>query len=107
MNTFTALADKTRREIVLIVAREGEVTVARICDNFDISPPAVSQHLKILKEAKVLKVSKMAQKRIYSIDRSAFNEMEDWLSEVKNLWNRRLDSLDQYLTNLKNEEDKK
>lgn len=104
MNSFTALADKTRREIVLIVAREGEVSVAKICENFEISPPAVSQHLKLLKESNVLKVTKKAQQRIYSLNESGINEIESWLDEVKSLWNRRLDALDDYLTQLKNEE---
>lgn len=103
MNAFAALADNTRREIVKLVARNGELTSTEISQNFRMSPPAISQHLKVLKEAEVLHMKKEAQKRIYSLNKSGINEMEDWLLDIKNLWNKRLDNLGKYLLKIKKE----
>ncbi|BDA80281.1 hypothetical protein LPTSP3_g32110 [Leptospira kobayashii] len=68
-----------------------------------MSSPAISQHLKVLKEAKVLRMKKEAQKRIYSLDDSGIGEMEDWLLDIRNLWNKRLDNLEKYLLKIKKE----
>jgi len=103
MNVFSALADDTRREIVRLVAKNGELTSTEISQNFKMSFPAISQHLKILKEADVLQMKKDAQKRVYSLNDSGMSEMEDWLLEIKNLWNKRLDHLDRYLMKMKKE----
>jgi DNA-binding transcriptional ArsR family regulator len=103
MNAFAALADDTRREIVRLVAINGELNSTEISQNFKMSPPAISQHLKILREAKVLHVKKDAQKRIYSLNDAGVNEMEKWLIDIKNLWNKRLDNLEKYLLKVKKE----
>ncbi|AXR60266.1 ArsR/SmtB family transcription factor [Leptospira mayottensis] len=103
MNAFAALSDDTRREIVKLVAKNGELTSTEISQNFKMSPPAISQHLKVLKEAKVLHMKKEAQKRIYSLNDSGMNEMENWLLDIKNLWNKRLDNLDKYVLKIKKE----
>ncbi|WP_374080133.1 ArsR/SmtB family transcription factor [Bdellovibrio bacteriovorus] len=103
MNAFAALSDDTRREIVRLVAKNGELTSTEISHRFKMSPPAISQHLKILKEAKVLKMKKDAQKRIYSINDSGLHEVEDWLLDIRNLWNARLDNLEKYLLKMKRE----
>lgn len=103
MNAFTALADNTRREIVRLVARNGELTSTRISRNFSMSAPAISQHLNVLQEAKILLMKKDAQKRIYSLNASGMDEVEDWLLDVKKLWNKRLDNLEKYLLEMKEE----
>ncbi len=104
MNAFTALADDTRREIVLMLAEQGELSASEISNKFSMSAPAVSQHLKVLREAKVVQMKKQAQKRLYSIDQSGINEVGDWLSELKKLWNKRFDALDEYLLELNKQE---
>lgn len=103
MNAFAALADDTRREIVRLVAKKGSLTSTEISERFKVSPPAISQHLKVLREAEILRMSKDAQKRIYSLNDSGMNEMEDWLREIKDLWNQRLDKLEKYLLKVKKE----
>jgi DNA-binding transcriptional ArsR family regulator len=103
MNAFAALADDTRRAIVRLVAKNGELTSTEISKNFEMSPPAISQHLKILKEANVLNMKKDAQKRIYTLNGSGMDEMEKWLLDIRNLWNGRLDRLDKYLLKMKSE----
>ncbi|EOQ96091.1 transcriptional regulator, ArsR family [Leptospira wolbachii serovar Codice str. CDC] len=103
MNAFAALADDTRRDIVRLVAKNGELTSTEISQNFQMSPPAISQHLKVLKEANVLQMKKDAQKRIYSLNQSGMMEMEDWITDIRNLWTKRLDKLDRYVLKLKME----
>ena len=103
MNAMAALADETRREIVLLVARRGELSSSEIGRNFPVSAPAISQHLKVLREAGLLQVKRDAQWRIYGIDESGLHEVESWVSEVRSLWNKRLDRLGRYLTELKKE----
>ncbi|MCR4317328.1 MAG: metalloregulator ArsR/SmtB family transcription factor [Planctomycetes bacterium] len=107
MNTFAALADNNRRAIVELLAKRGEMSASAICANFSISPPAVSQHLKVLKEAKVVQMKKDAQKRLYSLDSSGIGEIEDWLKAVREKWNARLDALDSYLLDLHKGKDRK
>ena len=106
MNAFAALADNTRREIVLLLARKGELSATEICNQFSITPPAVSQHLKVLREAKVIHMKKQAQKRLYSIEESGINEIGEWLTDLKKLWNSRFDALDEYLLEMKSKEKK-
>ncbi|EMY61620.1 ArsR/SmtB family transcription factor [Leptospira terpstrae] len=103
MNAFAAIADETRRDIVKLVAKNGELTSTEISQNFQMSPPAISQHLKVLKEAKVLHMKKEAQKRIYSLDQTGMKELEDWMIEIRSLWIKRLDKLDRYVLKLKME----
>ncbi|WP_039927069.1 ArsR/SmtB family transcription factor [Leptospira vanthielii] len=103
MNAFAALADDTRRDIVRLVAKNGELTSTEISQNFQMSPPAISQHLKVLKAANVLQVKKDAQKRIYSLNQQGMQEMEAWITDIKNLWTKRLDKLDRYVLKLKME----
>jgi DNA-binding transcriptional ArsR family regulator len=103
MNAFAALADDTRRGIVLLVAKNGELSASEIGRNFRMSSPAVSQHLRVLREASVLQVKKDAQRRIYSLNQSGLDEVGSWISDIKSLWNRRLDHLETFLLKLKKE----
>lgn len=97
MNVYSALADDTRRDILKLLSKRGELSVADICEGFEISHSAISQHLKVLRDANLVAVQKQAQRRIYSVDRAGFEPIENWLETLKSLWNRRLDALDQLL----------
>jgi len=97
MDTFTALADPTRRNIIEMIASRGELAATDISDNFSISPPAISQHLKVLREVKLVRMEKRAQQRIYSIDTNGISEMENWLATMRRMWTDRFDGLDDYL----------
>lgn len=102
MNAFAALADDTRRDIVALVAKHGELSSGAIGQNFKMSPPAISQHLKVLREATVLNVKKDAQRRLYSVNSAGVDEMQKWLSDIQ-AWNQRLERLGTYLSKLKKE----
>ena len=96
MDAFQALADPTRRAIVAMLA-EGERSAGEIGAAFTISAPAVSQHLKALREARLVKARPEAQRRIYQLDREGIQEVEAWLLEVRQFWNERLDALERHL----------
>jgi DNA-binding transcriptional ArsR family regulator len=89
---FAALSDATRCEIVAMLA-DGERDVASIANAFPISGPAISQHLKSLREAGLVKVRAQAQRRLYSLDRETMVEAADWLARVAGFWEGRLDAL--------------
>ena len=97
MDIFTILAEPTRRTIVEMLAERGALPASEIGDEFSASPPAISQHLKVLREAKVVRVKKQGQQRIYSIDPGAMQEIEAWIKKTKQMWEGRLDRLDKVL----------
>jgi DNA-binding transcriptional ArsR family regulator len=97
MKTFAALADPTRFHIVEILAKNGSMPVSAIGKQFTSSPPAISQHLKVLKDANLVQVEVRAQQRIYSLNRLGISEIEGWLSQVKRQWEGRFDALDELL----------
>lgn len=97
MDAFAALAEPHRRQVVEILARRGRLTASEISGEFDVTPQAISQHLRILREAKVLRMEKDAQRRIYTIDPRAMTEIEDWAAEIASSWGRRLDRLERTL----------
>lgn len=97
MDRFAALAEPNRRRMIEIIAAAGEVAASDISERFDISAPAVSQHLKVLREAELVRVEKRAQQRIYSINPQGVDEMWEWLSQMRQFWNERFDALDALL----------
>ncbi len=97
MDKFSALSDPIRRSIIEMLARNGELSATDIYNKFQVSPPAISQHLKVLREAKLVQVEKRAQKRIYRINPQAVLEVEEWAGQMMQLWNQRFDALDALL----------
>jgi len=96
MDTFTALADPTRREIIESLAA-GESSFGDLADQFEMSRPAVSQHLKVLRDAGIVTARADAQRRIYSLTEDSFDEVEEWLGKVREFWSQRLNRLEQLL----------
>lgn len=93
MLAFAALADPTRQRIVELLA-ERELSAGAIAARFDVSAPAISQHLKVLREAKLVRVRAEAQRRIYGLDPAGFEAMEDWLDGIRRFWRGSLDALE-------------
>jgi DNA-binding transcriptional ArsR family regulator len=94
---FNALADPTRRNIVELLATQGQMNATDICENFDISPPAISQHLKILREADLVSLQKNAQRHLYSLNIDAIHKLDDWVKQMTRQWDERYGRLDQVL----------
>ena len=78
VDVMEAIGEPNRRRVVEVLAA-GERSAGEIAAGFDISRPAVSQHLRVLVEAGVLRVRSQGRQRLYSIDPSALNEVGDWL----------------------------
>ena len=93
MDALAALADPTRRRIVERLAR-GALSSGEIADCFAISAPAISQHLKTLRAASLVKVRAEAQRRIYELDPQGVDEVADWVADIRGFWARRLDALE-------------
>ena len=96
MDTFTALADPTRRRIIESLAT-GETAFGDLADKFEMSRPAVSQHLKVLRDAGIVTARADAQRRIYRLNDQSLDEVEAWLGTVREFWSQRLDRLEQLL----------
>jgi DNA-binding transcriptional ArsR family regulator len=96
MNRFAALSDPNRLAIVELLGA-GEQSAGAIAANFPISAPAVSQHLKTLRDSGLVQVRIDGQRRIYSLDPDALAEMEGWFARVRGFWTGRLDALERAL----------
>ena len=96
MREFAALADPTRRRIVELLSL-GERSAGELVDEFRVSAPAISQHLKTLRDAGLVQVRVDAQRRIYTIDRTGLDNIDLWLRGVREFWSPRLDALEREL----------
>ncbi len=81
MDTFTAIAEPTRRRILDALVTNGNLSATEIYKKFKSSPPAISQHLKVLRDAKLVRVEKRAQQRIYYINPEPMKQMEKWIQK--------------------------
>ena len=101
MDTFSAVADPKRRAMLdLLVKRER--SVGELVSAFpDISQPAVSKHLRILKDAGLVDMRVQAQQRIYTLQPKGLAELEAWIAKYKVFWSDSLDALEQHLSEKK------
>jgi DNA-binding transcriptional ArsR family regulator len=97
--TFAALADPTRRAILARLSR-GEMSVSDLARPFKISGPAVSKHLKVLERAGLITRGRVAQRRPCRLAPEALRSIDDWLADYRQLWETRLDRLEDYLSAL-------
>jgi DNA-binding transcriptional ArsR family regulator len=94
--TFSALADPTRRAILARLAL-GETSVSDLARPFDMSLPAVSKHLKVLEKAQLIERGRDAQWRPCRLKAAPLKDASAWLEEYRTHWEERLDRLDDYL----------
>jgi DNA-binding transcriptional ArsR family regulator len=93
---FQAVADPTRREIIgLLIDRS--LPVNEVADRFDISRPAISKHLKILKECGVLTVRREGRKHYCKTNPDKLKDIAQWVNQYRAFWNRKLDTLETLL----------
>jgi len=92
MQSLLALADPTRRRIVELLA-ERERRAGELVEEFDLSAPAISQHLKVLREAGLITTRAEGQARIQALNPAGLDELDGWLSRTRAFWSRRLDGL--------------
>ncbi len=103
MSSLAALADPTRRRIVEMLAG-GALTSGEIAGGFRISAPAISQHLKTLRRAGLVRVRVDAQRRIYELDPRGVDEISEWVMRIRRTWAMRLDKLEAQLKKVSGDE---
>lgn len=97
-NTFSALADPTRRAMLAMLSK-GDAPVSEIAKPFlnSMSLPAVTKHIKVLEKAGLITKDRQAQKRICSINSDALKNASEWIDQYQMLWEESFDRLDEYL----------
>ena len=96
MQSLPAIADPTRRRIVELLAVR-ERTAGELVKEFDLSAPAISQHLNVLREAGLVTTRAEGQSRIQALNPDGLDDLEAWLQKTRSIWSRRLDALERKL----------
>jgi DNA-binding transcriptional ArsR family regulator len=104
-DVFQAIADPTRRQIINLIARQS-MNLNAIADNFDVSRPAISNHIKILRECGIISVEQIGRERYCKIQPTNLREVADWVAPFRELWEQKLDSFEQYLNKLQSKRTK-
>lgn len=95
-DVFQAIADPTRREIIGLVAAQ-TMTPNALAEHFDITRQAVSKHLRILAECKLVKQRQSGREIYYELNVDKMKEVDQWLDQFRKIWEDRFDRLDRYL----------
>ena len=98
-DVFQAIADPTRRAILLLVASHS-MTAGAIAANFDTARPTVSKHLQILTECELLKQEQNGREIYYHLNPKKMKEVSDWVEQFRELWEGRLNRMDNVLKSL-------
>lgn len=98
-DTFSALADPTRRAILTQLA-SGVSTVTELAKPFKMTMPAITKHLKVLERAGLIERSRDAQRRPCQLQAKPLQEVAAWVEQYRQFWEQRLDRLDEYLQEL-------
>ncbi len=102
-DVFQAIADPNRRAILSLLAQQ-RLTLNGVAENFRISRPAVSRHIKILKECGLVVVIPQGRERYCEARFDKLNEVSDWLEKYRQMWEQRFDRLDDVLLELQKKE---
>jgi DNA-binding transcriptional ArsR family regulator len=98
-DAFRAIAEPRRREIIALLAR-GERSVNDMVGTLRLAQPQVSKHLAVLSKVGLVRVRKDGRQRFYRLNAKALKPVHDWVKAFEQLWNDRLDRLDEYLNEL-------
>jgi DNA-binding transcriptional ArsR family regulator len=92
LDVFAALADQTRRDL-LDMLREGDRTVNELAGRFDVTRPAISQHLRVLRDHGLVAEERVGRHRYYSLRAKALRQVSEWVASYEAFWDARLDRL--------------
>jgi len=95
-DVFQALADPTRRAILTLL-QQGSQPVGSIARDFPISRPAISRHLRILREAELVSEIKVGRNRLYELNAAPLRSVDDWLAHYRHMWQHQLRNLKRYV----------
>jgi len=103
-DVFRALSDSTRLQVLERLSK-GPATVSELAEPFDMKLPSFVQHLAVLEKSRLVKSKKSGRVRVFEITPQRFKVAEDWLARQRQLWESRLDRLDDYLIQLNQKEE--
>lgn len=101
-DVFQAIADPTRREIINLIATQS-LNLNAIADNFEMSRPAISQHIKILTECGLISIKKEGRERFCKVKFQKLKEVSKWVEQYRIFWTDKLDALENHLSGTINE----
>lgn len=95
-DVFQAIADPNRRAIINLLASK-KLTLGEVAENFDVSRPAISKHIKILSECGLIVVTQQGRERYCEVKLQKLREVSEWLEQYRVFWTNKLDALDNFL----------
>ncbi|MCE7995471.1 MAG: helix-turn-helix transcriptional regulator [Roseivirga sp.] len=98
-DVFQAIADPTRRQIINMVAHKS-LNLNSVAEQFEVSRPAISKHIKILTECGLVVINQKGRERFCEAKVEKLTEVSDWVEQFREMWEAKFDSLDKYLTKL-------
>lgn len=104
-DVFQAIADPTRREIIDLLAQH-PLNLNAIAEHFDITRPAISNHIKILNECGIIVIEQVGRERICKIQSDHLKQVADWIGKYEDLWKQKIESFEKYLNQLKSKRKK-
>ncbi len=105
-DVFQAIADPNRRAILGLLAKKNH-TLNGVAENFDVSRPAISRHMKILVECGLVVITQQGRERFCQVQIDKLDEVSDWVTTYKKIWEQRFDSLEKYLDTLQSKKRKR
>ncbi|MBI5727935.1 MAG: winged helix-turn-helix transcriptional regulator [Ignavibacteriales bacterium] len=101
-DVFQAIADPNRRNILALLVNK-QLTLNGIAENFKISRPAISKHIKILRECGLVEIKQQGRERFCEVKPEKLNEVAQWVEQYRKLWESKLDALEVYLQKIQSE----
>ena len=95
-DVFQAIADPTRRAIISLIAKQ-PLNLNAVAENFSVSRPAISRHIRILTECGLVVIKQQGRERYCEARLQPLNEVYDWAGQYRVFWNRKLDALEKFL----------
>ena len=95
-DAFQVIGDASRRKMLMLLYKDS-LTINSLADNFDMSRPAVSKHVKILEEAGFISIQNIGRERYCTLKKDGFNELQDWISYFDKFWTSKLKNLESLL----------
>jgi DNA-binding transcriptional ArsR family regulator len=105
-DVFQAIADPTRREIINMLAHQS-LNLNRVAENFNVSRPAISKHIKILTECGLVVINQQGRERFCEARLEKLREVSSWVEKYSKFWNARFDALEIYLDKIQSEKKKR
>jgi len=100
LDVFQVIADSSRREILGLLAQDTH-NINSLADNFDMSRPAVSKHVKILQNAGFISIQEIGRERHCKLNANGFNELKTWINHFDKFWDNKLNNLERALNKKK------